>query len=145
MATAAESPWSNGVCERLNGVIGTLVSKVSEDANCDEHMALAWSVAARNACHNNFGTLVSKVSEDANCDEHMALAWSVAARNACHNNFGFLPNQLVFGFNPALPSVFTDKLPALENVMASDIVRRNLNAMHSARQSFFKLESEEKF
>ena len=111
MATAAESPWSNGVYERLNGVIGTLVSKVSEDANCDVHMA---------------------------------LAWSVAARNACDNNFGFSPNQLVFGFNPALPSVFTDKLPALENVLASDIVRRNLNAMHSARQSFVQLESEEK-
>ena len=33
--TAAESPWSNGIVERLNGVLGKLVNKVLDDTNCD--------------------------------------------------------------------------------------------------------------
>ena len=31
LATAAESPWSNGVCERLNAVIGENVSRILDD------------------------------------------------------------------------------------------------------------------
>ena len=52
---AAESPWSNGVCERLNCVLGISVQKLTEDTKCDVTTALAWSVAARNALHNNHG------------------------------------------------------------------------------------------
>ena len=106
--TAAESPWSNGICERLNGVLGDLVSKVLDDAKCDLQIA---------------------------------LAWAVAARNAYDNNSGFSPNQLVFGFNPAIPDIYHNKLPGLENVTMSEIVRRNLNAVHVARQEFVKFES----
>ena len=46
ITTAAESPWSNGICERLNGVLGDLVMKVLDDAKCDIQIALAWAVAA---------------------------------------------------------------------------------------------------
>ena len=81
LATAAESPWSNGTCERLNAVIGDTVLKVLEDMKCDIDIALAWAVSA-----------------------HNALA----------NNSGFSPNQLVFGFNPAVPTVTSNSLPALE-------------------------------
>ena len=31
MTTAAESPWSNGACERLNDVLGSHVSKIIDD------------------------------------------------------------------------------------------------------------------
>ena len=44
--TAAESPWSNGIVERLNGILGMSVSKIMEDVKCDVHMALSWAVAA---------------------------------------------------------------------------------------------------
>ncbi|CAL4122709.1 unnamed protein product, partial [Meganyctiphanes norvegica] len=44
MTTAAESPWSNGICERLNGVLGILVNKIIFDGKCDIRMALAWAV-----------------------------------------------------------------------------------------------------
>ena len=53
MTTAAESPWSNGICERLNGILGTLVSKIVDDVNCDVYTALAWAVSACNAFDNN--------------------------------------------------------------------------------------------
>lgn len=49
MATAAESPWSNGVCERMNAVIGGTVDKIRADIDCDPEVALAWAVSARNA------------------------------------------------------------------------------------------------
>ena len=53
--TAGERPWSNGVCERLNGVLANLVLKVIDDTGCDVQTALAWAVAARNAFHNHSG------------------------------------------------------------------------------------------
>ena len=55
MCTAAESPWSNGVCERLNAVLGDSVRKIISDCDCDIDIALAWSVSARNALDNNHG------------------------------------------------------------------------------------------
>ena len=55
MCTAAESPWSNGVCERLNAVLKDNVLKIKEDTKCTIETALAWAVAARNALHNNLG------------------------------------------------------------------------------------------
>ena len=82
-----------------------------------------------------------KVFEDMKCDINIALAWAVSAHNALANNSGFSPNQLVFGFNPAVPTVTNSPLPALESVSGSDIVRQNLNALHSARREYLKNES----
>ena len=55
ITTAAESPWSNGVCERLNGVLGKLVLKILDDVKCAVQIALAWAVYARNSYYNNSG------------------------------------------------------------------------------------------
>ena len=110
MATAAESPWSNGVCERLNAIIGSTVMKTVDDVNCDIEVA---------------------------------LAWAVSAHNALSNNSGFSPNQLVFGFNPAIPDIINSSLPALESSSSSDVVRRNLNALYISRQEYLKNESNE--
>jgi len=55
MTTAAESPWSNGVCERLNAVLGSSVRKIQEDTKCSTEVALAWAVSARNALSNFSG------------------------------------------------------------------------------------------
>ena len=111
MCTAAESPWSNGMCERLNAVLADSVRKIIDDCTCDVDVA---------------------------------LAWAVSARNALANNCGFSPNQLVFGCNPVVPTVFVNHPPALERISASGIVRENLNAMHEARELFIKSEASEK-
>ena len=55
LTTAAESPWSNGICERLNGILAGLVRKIMEDVKCGVQIALAWAVAARNAFYNKSG------------------------------------------------------------------------------------------
>ena len=85
-----------------------------------------------------------KTMEDAKCDAAMALAWSVSAKNALLNSEGFSPNQLVFGFNPNLPSVVSDLPPALSKTTSSDIVRKNLESLHTARANFIKAESSER-
>ena len=55
LTTAAESPWSNGVCERQNAVLGDSVRKIVADCKCDVNVALAWAVAARNSLANYSG------------------------------------------------------------------------------------------
>ena len=111
LPTAAQSPWSNGICERHNAIIGSTVKKIIEDVGCSFDLA---------------------------------LAWAVSSKNALHNIGGFSPNQLVFGFNPNIPNVANNKPPALECVSSSDVVARNLNALHSARRAFIESESSEK-
>ena len=53
--TAAEAPWSNGLCERHNAVIGDMVTKVREDTGCSVDMAVAWSINAKNSLANMHG------------------------------------------------------------------------------------------
>lgn len=55
MTTSAESPWSNGVCERQNAVLGDIVRKIMDDNGCDLEVALAWAVSARNTLTNFAG------------------------------------------------------------------------------------------
>ena len=57
---------------------------------------------------------VLKVKEDNKCDWETALAWSVCAKNSLISSKGFSPYQLVLGRNVNLPTVLSDKLPALE-------------------------------
>lgn len=53
--TAAESAWSNGLCERHNGILADLIHKTMKDANCSLEMAVHWAVAAKNALMNVYG------------------------------------------------------------------------------------------
>ena len=78
--------------------------------------------------------------EDVKCDMETALAWAVSLKNGLQNHGRYSPNQLVFGTNVNLPSVITDLAPALKSLTSSDIVRRNLNALHDARKNFMKTE-----
>ena len=47
LTTAASSPWSNGITERHNAIIESMVNKVSDDTKCSLPVALAWSVSAK--------------------------------------------------------------------------------------------------
>ena len=49
--TAAESPWSNGVNERHNGVLGTMIEKLMEKGHTLED-AMCWATSAKNALCN---------------------------------------------------------------------------------------------
>ena len=55
MTTAAESPWSNGVCEKTVGLIKDSMRKMEEDGDKDLETILYWTVAARNSLFNKNG------------------------------------------------------------------------------------------
>ena len=87
---------------------------------------------------------MAKTKAEAKCDDEMALAWAVSSKNSLSNSEGYSANQRVFGKNTNLPSVLTDALPALEPTQSSEMVRKNLEAMHVARQNCVKAEASEK-
>ena len=82
-----------------------------------------------------------KIKEEGKCDWETALAWAISAKNSLINVKGFSPYQLVFGRNVSLPSVVTDKPPALEGSTESCTVVEHLTALHSARKAFVAAES----
>ena len=53
--TAAEAPWSNGLCEKHNGIVGEVMSKIIEDTNCSPEIALCWTIMAKNSLSNVYG------------------------------------------------------------------------------------------
>ena len=111
LTTAAESPFSNGIVERHNGILYEAMIKTQKDVGCDAETA---------------------------------LCWAVSAKNSLQNHGGFSPNQLVFGHNTNMPTVLTDTIPAFESTTSSEILRKNLEALHTARTKFIEAESSEK-
>ena len=55
LTTAAESPFSNGVCERHNSLIGEMTEKVYNDVKCPLNVALMWATHAKNTLINIHG------------------------------------------------------------------------------------------
>ena len=54
-STAGESPWSNGITERHNALIGQMMNKILNEQKCAPEIALAWSLSAKNALKNVYG------------------------------------------------------------------------------------------
>ena len=50
--TAAQSPWSNGVVERHNGILGESVLKTLESTQCSFEIVLSSAVSAKNTLLN---------------------------------------------------------------------------------------------
>ena len=97
--------------------------------------------------HNQvLANMLDKVLNELNCHFDIALAWCVNAKNSLQNVHGFSPYQLVFSNNPVLPSPFTNRPPALEEInnRSSDIVRENLNAQQASRVAFMESERSER-
>ena len=46
LTTAAESPWSNGLCEKHNGIIADMIQKTMNDGVDELELAIHWCVAA---------------------------------------------------------------------------------------------------
>ena len=53
--TAAESAWSNGMCEKHNDIIADMITKTMADCGCSFELAVPWSVAAKNSLLNVYG------------------------------------------------------------------------------------------
>ena len=56
LTTAAYSPWSNGLCERVHAVIDTIIAKLREEnPGRDLETLLRWANFAKNSLHMNNG------------------------------------------------------------------------------------------
>ena len=53
--TGAEAPWSNGLIERHNQVLGNMLDRVLNDVKCSFEVALMWCVNAKNSLQNVHG------------------------------------------------------------------------------------------
>lgn len=84
------------------------------------------------------------VAECPNTPVEVLLCWANMARNSLQMWNGFSSHQLVFGQNPNLPNIMTDKIPALEGSTSSEILAEHLNALHQARRAFIQSEAEER-
>ena len=51
--TEAESPWSNGMCERNNGVLTCNVNKILLNCSCFLETALGWALSAKKNSFTN--------------------------------------------------------------------------------------------
>ena len=49
---AAEAPWSNGLVERHNAILGYTIAKTIGYVKCDLELALSWATAAKNSLKN---------------------------------------------------------------------------------------------
>ena len=61
LTTAAELPWSNGLIERHNAIVGYTVTKTMEDAGCDLKLTLSWAVTAKNSLKNVNGFSTNQI------------------------------------------------------------------------------------
>ena len=82
--------------------------------------------------------------ENLKSDEKILLSWANVAKNSLQMWNGFSSYHLVLGKNSNLPNIMTEKLPALQGVTTSEILKHYLDAMHSARKAFVKCEADEK-
>ena len=119
-------------CERLNIRVKTTAAES------------AWSNGMVERHHLVIAEMIRKTMAETNCSLEFAMMWSICAKNSLMNVAGFSPFQLVFSRNPSLPVLLSDKPPALNEESQSEIIRQNLNALHSSREAFIKSESSEK-
>ena len=97
----------------------------------------AWMNGLNERNHAVVDRCYGKVMKDnPGMDPVIALAWAVTAKNGYPMHGGYSSFQLVFGKQPTLPNLVTDKLPALEGVTTSQSVAAHINAMYGARKEF---------
>ena len=128
--------FSNETMKELGEKLGVEIAVTAAEApfsngTVERHNAIIWEG-------------MKKTIAETKCDPEIALGWSISAKNSLQNQGGYSPNQLVFGYNPNFPSVLTDLPPALNATTSSDIIRKNLEAMHSARKNHIEAESSQK-
>ena len=99
-----------------------------------------WSNGLLERHNQTLTEILLKVKRDNGYDWRMALDWALMAKNSMHNVHGYSPYQLVFGQNPNLPSVLTNKPPALEGTNMSTWIAQHITTLHATRRAFTKAE-----
>lgn len=103
-----------------------------------------WSNGLLERHNQTLTEIIVKVKTSTGCDWSTAMDWALMAKNCMQSVHGYSPHQLVFGQNPNLPSVLTDKAPALEGTTKSEWVAKHISALHAARKAFTEAECSER-
>ena len=120
------------MCESLGIVIKTTAAESS------------WSNSLVERHHLIIADMLDKVLEETQCDLELAVTWCINAKNCLSNIHGFSPYQLFIGTNPKLPSMISNRAPALTAKPSSKVISNNLKAKHKAREAFIASENSEK-
>ncbi|KAI4873784.1 hypothetical protein NFI96_002219, partial [Prochilodus magdalenae] len=103
-----------------------------------------WSNGLLERHNQTLTDILLKVKKENECSWSVALDWALMAKNSLHNVHGYSPYQLVFGQNPNMPSVLTDKPPALESLTMNTWMAQHITTLHAARRAFTEAECSER-
>ena len=135
--TDVDGEFNNDVMRQMAEAVGT---RVDTGAGYS-----AWMNGLNERNHSVVDRCFTKIINDyPKMDPVVALAWAVTAKNSYPMNGGFTSFQLVFGKDPKLPNIMTDKLPALEGVTTSESVAAHINALYAVRKAFTEVKCDEK-
>ena len=84
------------------------------------------------------------MKDDPKMDLIIALAWAVSAKKSLPMHGGYSSFQLVFGKNPKLPNIMTDKLLTLRGTPTNTSVVKHINALNAGRKAFNEAMCDEK-
>ena len=86
--------------------------------------------------------MLDRIIADIGCNVDIALQWAINAKNSLANIDSFSPHQIVFLRNPQLPSILTDKPPALlPYTDLSRVLVDNLISLYTAQKAFIEAEN----
>ena len=123
------------------------MAQLGQQFNFELLTTAAYAPWSNGICERHNMTLteiIKKVKSERNVNYETALAWALMAKNTMSNVTGYSSYQLVFGRNPNLPSIFTDKLPALSGETTSQIVGEHISALYATRKAYTEAECSER-
>ena len=123
------------------------MAQLGQQFNIEILTTAAYAPWSNGICERHNMTLseiIKKVKSEKNLDYETALAWALMAKNTMSNVTGYSSYQLVFGRNPNLPSILTDKLPALSGETTSQIVGKHISALYETRKAYIEAECSER-
>ena len=95
--------------------------------------------------HNStLGEALKKTMMNEKCSAELALCWATSAKNALPSYGGVSPNMLVFSRNINVPNILNNKLPAMSSSSVYEVIRKNISALHVAREKYIEAQSSEK-
>ena len=128
--------FENETVRQLGEALGTKAETGEEYA--------AWMNGLNEQNHSIIDRCFMKImKEDPKLDRTIALAWAVIAKNS-FAMYGDSSFQLIFGKNPKLQNIMTDKFPALNGVPTRKSVAGHINALHVGRKAFNEAICDEK-
>ena len=137
ITTPGESPWSNGVVERHNGLLMETVRKVIDECQCDLDTALPWAVCAKNTLSNVSGYSPNILVYGRNPNEPSILSDSVPALEPCTTS-EFVKNNLSVRLAARKAFVAADSSERIRRALRMKLRTSNNIVVHNGDAVFYR-------